>query len=158
MKRFRLAHNTERMLELPAGDARSVEPTAQPSDGLPIGMAIVGLATLGIQGVAAASASAPVSSTIHHGQAVTLESILTQAVLVGTMLALVAIGLTARSRVAFIVALLLGAGPLVPWMGLVAAQSPVATEPVVVRLAAGALLILAGLALAAPSYWRRRTA
>lgn len=116
----------------------------------PIWMAVIGLAVMGLESILIAPASASLTSALVDRPFLGLESVLTQVLLVGVGVTVLTIGLLRESRLAFVVALLIGLVPVVGWFSLLAAHDPLTIHHVTVRLAASSLLVLAGIGLSWP--------
>lgn len=121
---------------------------------LPIRMAMFGLGIMGLESVLIAPASAMHAATILGRHFLIFQSTVTQVLLVGVMVIALCIGLAHRSRVAYLIAFVVGVAPIAVWLSLYATADPMALRPVMVRLAAAALVVLAGLALDWSSFWR----
>lgn len=117
-------------------------------------MAIVGLAIVGLMSVAVAPASAPLGAALLGGSFIGFESITTQILLVGILVTVLAVGLADRSRLAYIIASIVGLVPAAAWLYLLVTAHPTALEPVTVRLVAPSLLVLTGLGLSWPAFWQ----
>ena len=124
---------------------------------LPIRMAMFGLGIMGLESVLIAPASAMHAATILGRHFLIFQSTVTQVLLAGVMVIALCIGLAHRSRAAYLIALVVGVAPIAVWLSLYATADPMALRPVMVRLAAAALVVLAGLALDWSSFWRPRT-
>lgn len=118
-------------------------------------MAIAGLAILGLESIVIAPASAPLAAVIADGSLVGLQQIAIQVLLVVLIVTLLAVELSHRSRLAYAVALVIGLVPVAWWITLFTASNPLALQPLPVRLAAAALLVLGGLGLEWPAFWLR---
>jgi hypothetical protein len=118
----------------------------------PIVMALAGLALLGLETVLIAPASAWFALRLFDESFWPIESVIVQAVLVAAGLLVMFLALGSRSRIAYIVALLIGLGPAITWLYLASTQDPAAIDRTVVRLFAASLLILTGLGFAWPSF------
>lgn len=117
-------------------------------------LAIVGLWTLGIASITVASFTAPLAADILVSWAIDVEAILTQVLLVGIVGVSLALGLLARSRVAFGLVLAIGLTAVAWWLDLLVARDPVAFHRLAVLIGASGLLVLTGLLLDAPAYWK----
>jgi hypothetical protein len=121
---------------------------------LPIRTAMFGLVMMGLESVLIAPASAMHAATILGRQFLIVQSTITQVLLVGVMVLALCVGLAHRSRIAYVLALATALSVLTVWLGLASAADPMAIRPVIVRLAAASLVVLAGLALEWTAFWR----
>ena len=117
------------------------------------GLAIVGLALLGVEAVLVAPASAPFASQIVGGHLIGLQSTILQILLVGAILIGLTAGLAMRSRVAFTLAFLIGLVPVSWWMVTFASSDPIARQPTTILVITPPLLVLIGLIEAWPAFW-----
>ena len=117
------------------------------------GMAIVGLALLGVEAILVAPASAPFASQVIGGHLIGLQSTILQVLLVGAILIGLTAGLAMRSRVAFTVAFLIGLVPVSWWMVTFASGAPIARQPMTILVITPPLLVLIGLIEAWPAFW-----
>lgn len=116
-------------------------------------MALTGLALIGLETVLIAPASAWFALRLFDESFWPMESVIVQAVLVSACLLVMFLALASRSRLAYVVTLLVGLGPAITWLYLAATQDPAAIDRTVVRLFAASLLILTGLGFSWPSFW-----
>ena len=123
----------------------------------PIGMALAGLSLIGLETILIAPASAWFALRLFDESFWPIESVIVQALLVAACLLAMFLALGNRSRVAYVVALLVGVGPTITWLYLAATGDPAAIDRTVVRVCAASLLILTGLGFAWPSYWHATT-
>ncbi len=121
---------------------------------LPIRMTMFGLGMMGLESVLIAPASAMHAATILGRHFLLFQSTITQVLLVGILVVSVCIGLEHRSRTAFVLALIVGLATTAGWLSLMASADPLAWRPVMVRLGAASLVVLAGLALDWAAFWR----
>lgn len=118
-------------------------------------LAIVGLWTLGVASITVASSTAPLAAETHVSWAIDVEAVLTQILLVSLVGASLALGLVARSRVAFGLAFAIGLAAVTWWLDLFVARDPVAIHRLAVLIGASGLLVLTGLVLDAGAFWSR---
>ena len=85
-----------------------------------------------------------------------VEAVLTQIMLVVLVGASLALGLLARSRVAFGLALAIGLTAVAWWLDLLASSDPVGLHRLAVLIGASGLLVLTGLVLDWTAFWQRR--
>lgn len=121
---------------------------------LPIRMAMFGLGVMGLESVLIAPASALHAATILGRHFLLVQSTITQIALAGALVIALCVGLGHRSRTAFLLAMAVAIAPIAVWLSLMTSGDPMALRPVMVRLAAASLLVLAGLALDLPAFWR----
>jgi hypothetical protein len=117
-------------------------------------LAIVGLWTLGLASITVASATAPLAAEILVRWAIDVEAVLTQILLVAVVGAALALGLVARSRVAFGLALGIGLLAVAWWLDLLVSGDPVALHRLAVLIGASGLLVVTGLALDWGAFWQ----
>ena len=117
------------------------------------GMAIVGLALLGVEAILVAPASAPFASQVIGGHLIGLQSTILQVLLVGAILIGLTAGLAMRSRMAFTVAFLIGLVPVSWWMVTFASGAPIARQPMTILVITPPLMVLIGLIEAWPAFW-----
>jgi hypothetical protein len=115
----------------------------------------VGLWTLGLASITVASSTAPLSAEILVNWALDIEAVLTQILLVVLVGASLTLGLLARSRVAYGIALGIGLTAAVWWLDLLVSSDPVALHRLAVLIGASGLLVLTGLLLDVSAFWRR---
>jgi hypothetical protein len=120
----------------------------------PIAMAVSGLALIGLEATLVAPKSAMLAIERFDRSFWSVEATIMQAVLVCAVVGGLGLALAFRSRLAYIVALLVGVAPAAAWLYLVAMGDPIAFDRAVVRAAAASLLVLTGLAFALPSFRR----
>jgi hypothetical protein len=118
-------------------------------------LAIVGLWTLGLASITVASATAPLAAEILVSWAIDVEAVLTQILLVVVVGAALALGLLARSRIAFGLSLGIGLLAIAWWLDLLAARDPVAMHRLAVLVGASGLLVVTGLLLDWAAFWQR---
>ena len=121
---------------------------------LPIRMAMFGLGIMALESVLIAPASALHAATNLGRHFLLVQSTITQVVLAGALVIGLCIGLAHRSRTAYLLAMAVGIAPIAVWLSLITANDPMALRPVMVRLAAASLVVLAGLALDWSAFWR----
>jgi hypothetical protein len=102
-----------------------------------------------------ASSTAPLAADILVSWAIDVEAVLTQVLLVALVGASLALGLLARSRVAFGLALAIGLIAVGWWTNLLLARDPVAMHRLAVLIGASGLLVLTGLFLDWTAFWQR---
>jgi hypothetical protein len=117
-------------------------------------LAIVGLWTLGLASITVASAAAPLTAEILMRWSIRVEAVLTQILLVLVVCSGIALGLLARSRVAYGLALGIGLLAIAWWLHLLATSDPVAAHRLAVLIGASGLLVSVGLLLDATLFWR----
>ena len=115
----------------------------------------MGLWTLGLASITVASSTAPLAADILVSWALDVEAVLTQILLVVLVGAFLALGLVARSRVAFGLAFGIGLIAVAWWLDLVVSRDPVALHRLAVLIGASGLLVLAGLVLDWTAFWQR---
>lgn len=120
-------------------------------------LAIAGLWTLGLASIAVASSTAPMSAEILANWSLDVEAVLTQILLVVLVGASLALGLLARSRVAFGLAFAIGLAAVAWWLDLLVSKDPVALHRLAVLIGASGLLVITGLLLDLPAFWQRPT-
>lgn len=113
---------------------------------------MLGLLLLGIETIHIAPASTQ-AWVVVGGMPLGLQSTITQVILVALVMIVLVLGLEIGSRLAWVVALVIGGIPLLAWLALVAAGHPTVLEPMPVRLAATSLLVVAGLGVEWPIFW-----
>jgi hypothetical protein len=101
-----------------------------------------------------ASATAPLAAEILVRWAIDVEAVLTQILLVVLVGAALALGLIARSRVAFGLAMGIGVLAVAWWLDLLASGDPVALHRLAVLIGASGLLVVTGLALDWAAFWQ----
>jgi hypothetical protein len=104
-----------------------------------------------------ASSTAPMSAEILANWSLDVEAVLTQILLVVLVGAFLALGLLARSRVAFGLAFAIGLAAVAWWLDLLVSQDPVAVHRLAVLIGASGLLVITGLLLDLPAFWQRPT-
>ena len=119
----------------------------------PIFMALAGLALIGLETILIDPASAWFALRLFDESFWPIESVITQALLVAACLLVMFLALGYRSRLAFVIALVVGLGPAITWVYLAATQDPAAIDRTVVRLFAASLLVLTGLGFGWSSFW-----
>jgi len=117
------------------------------------GLAIVGLALLGVEAVFVAPASAPFASRVIGGHLIGLQSTIVQVLLVGAILIGLSAGLAVRSRVSFTLSFLIGLVPVSWWMVTFASSDPIARQPLTILMITPPLLVVIGLIEAWPAFW-----
>ncbi len=118
----------------------------------PTWLAIVGLGLLALESVLVAPSSAPLAAEVMP-HALGLQSMLTQILLAGVLLIGLSAGLAIRSRVAYVVALVIGLVPLAAWMYLLFSNDPVARQPLAIYVVTPPVLVVIGLIEAWPAFW-----
>jgi len=118
----------------------------------PIWLATAGLVMIGLETVLVAPASAALTAATRGGSTLGIESIAVQVLLVGLIVPLLAIGLASRSRLAYVVALVIGLVPAASWAYLFAVGDP-AARPLTLLLVTPSVLIVVGLLLAWDAFW-----
>lgn len=121
----------------------------------PIHLAAAGLAIMGAESVLVAPASASLAAAILPAFPLTLQSVLTQILLVGTIVLVLAMGLEGRSRGAYVAGLAIALVPLASWAYLLATRDPAAMQRPMTLLVLTPLLVLAALVWAWPEFWQR---
>jgi hypothetical protein len=117
-------------------------------------LAIIGLWTLGLASITVATSTAPLAAEILVNWSLDVEAVLTQVLLVLLVGASLALGLLARSRVAFGLVLAIGLTAVAWWLDLLVARDPVAFHRLAVLIGASGLLVLTGLLLDASAFWK----
>ncbi len=118
-------------------------------------LAIVGLWTLGLASITVATFTAPLAADILVSWAIDVEAVLTQVLLVVLVGVSLALGMLARSRVAFVLVLAIGLTAVAWWLDLLIAGDPVAFHRIAVLIGASGLLVLTGLVLDWTAFWQR---
>jgi len=118
-------------------------------------LAIVGLWTLGLASITVASAAAPLTAEILVRWSIHVEAVLTQILLVLVVCTALALGLLARSRVAYGLALGIGLLAIAWWLHLLVTRDPVAVHRLAVLIGASGLLVSVGLLLDTTAFWQR---
>ena len=119
----------------------------------PTWLAIVGLGLLALESVLVAPSSAPITAEVIEAPHLGIQSMLTQILLAGALLIGLGAGLAIRSRIAYLVALLIGMVPLGVWMYLLFANDPIARQPLTMFVVTPPVLVVIGLVEAWPAFW-----
>lgn len=101
-----------------------------------------------------ASSAAPLAANVLVRWAIDVEAVLTQILLVGVVGASLAVGLLARSRIAYGLTLAIGLAAVAWWVDLSLARDPVALHRLAVLVGASGLLVVAGLVLDRAAFWQ----
>jgi hypothetical protein len=104
-----------------------------------------------------ASSTAPLSAEILANWSLDVEAVLTQILLVVLVGAFLALGLLARSRVAFGLGFAIGLAAVAWWLDLLVSKDPAALHRLAVLIGASGLLVVTGLLLDLPAFLQRPT-